>query len=52
MLLDSIKKHNENDEMSVEFHDSYEDLKKMYPELKARFFKEDYSRTAVDRYNS
>lgn len=51
VLLDWVRKGNEHDELSLEYHDSFEHLKEMYPELKAKYFDEDLSRTVVDRFH-
>ena len=51
VLLDWVRKGNAHDELSLEYHDSFEHLKDMYPELKAKYFDEDLSRTVVDRFH-
>ena len=51
VLLDWIKKNNDHDELSVDFKDSYDHLKELYPELKAKHFDTEYTRTVVDRFH-
>ena len=51
VLLDWIRKNNENDELSVSFEDSYGSLKEMYPNLKPKYFEEDLTTTVVDRFH-
>ena len=50
VLIDWVNKTHENDELSMSYKLSYEEYKKLYPELKPRYFEETENSEFLNRF--